>query len=123
MASQYYDKALNAHNHADPQRETAQQMMDFHPEQAFDVGIWRADPQRFRVTYLKRFNGLLTRDASGKYLMTVTDTLNTAVQRSKTVSAYDNLNALFQAATDLAELIVNERTTQLWREMGFVEAD
>lgn len=121
MSSCYFDDSLNAHNHAKPPRLTAKEMMDFHPEQAFNVGIRKNDP-RTGVSYLKKYDGKLTRDPVGTYLVVVTDPVNTEVKKSQFVNGNFDSNQLFTIVTTLANEIVAEQTVRLWREMGFVEA-
>lgn len=121
MSSCYFDDSLNAHNHAKPARRTAKEMMDFHPEQAFNVGIRRSDP-RTGVSYLKKYDGKLTRDPVGTYVVIVTDPVNTEVKKAQFVNADLESNDLFTVVMALANEIIAEQTVRLWREMGFVEA-
>lgn len=124
MSKCYFDDALNAHNHAKPRRQRAKEMMDFHPEQAFNVGIQKADPRAgVGISYLKKYDGKLTRDPVGAYVIKVTDPINPEVQKAQFISGDMDGNGIFKVVLSLANEIVAEQTVRLWREMGFVEAD
>lgn len=121
MSKKYFDTALNDHNHANPQRKTVKAMMDHHESQAIDVGVTRADPSRFRFTFLKKFQGMLIRDRNGISVLTVTDPENQKSSSSIRVSPENTVNEVFELALELANQIIDKQVVDLYRKIGFVE--
>lgn len=120
MSKYFYDRSMNDHNHATPQRNTVEEMMVHRNYQAIDVAIHRSNPLSFRDSFEKRFNGMLIQDKSGKAILTVADPENPHLSKTVPVDLKATSNEVFALASDLANEIVTSETIKFYKRMGFV---
>lgn len=112
MSVRYFDSSLNAHQHAVPQRNTVEEMMDFRNYQAFDIGITRGN-------LVKRYQGMIIRDKQGVTVLTVTDPHDPEISKQTILNPAHTIDHIFNLATDVAHSMIVRQLDVFYRQIGF----